>query len=224
MSGDDLPDLDDQERATYEWQMWVEGFGEAGQRRLKNASVLVSRVGGVGGAAAYHLAAAGIGRLVLAHGGNIQPSDLNRQLLMTHAGIGTSRIASAERRLRELNPRVEIVTVDDQVNESNAATLVGQCDVVVACAPRFGERLAMNRAAVVQGKPLVNCAMYELQAELSCVLETRVPGLRRRRRDDRRHGRDGGDQAHRGHRRAAGRAPVDGRPALHDDPDADDRA
>jgi molybdopterin-synthase adenylyltransferase len=177
MSGDDLPDLDDQERATYEWQMWVEGFGEAGQRRLKNASVLVSRVGGVGGAAAYHLAAAGIGRLVLAHGGNIQPSDLNRQLLMTHAGIGTSRIASAERRLRELNPRVEIVTVDDQVNESNAATLVGQCDVVVACAPRFGERLAMNRAAVVQGKPLVNCAMYELQAELSCVLPRRTACL-----------------------------------------------
>lgn len=177
MPGDDLPDLNDEERATYEWQMWVEGFGEAGQRRLKNASVLVSRIGGVGGTAAYYLAAAGIGRLVLAHGGDVRPSDLNRQLLMTHAAIGSARIASAEKRLRELNPRVEIVTVDAQVDEANAAGLVAQCDVVVACAPRFGERLAMNRAAVAQGKPLVNCAMYDLQGEVSCVLPGRTACL-----------------------------------------------
>lgn len=177
MSADDLPDLSDEERATYEWQMWVEGFGEAGQRRLKNASVLVSRIGGVGGTAAYYLAAAGIGRLVLAHGGDVRPSDLNRQLLMTHAAIGTSRIASAEKRLRELNPRVEIVTVDAQIDDANAAGLVAQSDVVVACAPRFGERLAMNRAAVAQDKPLVNCAMYDLQGEVSCVLPGRTACL-----------------------------------------------
>lgn len=177
MSGDDLPDLSDEERATYEWQMWVEGFGEVGQRRLKNASVLVSRIGGVGGTAAYYLAAAGIGRLVLAHGGEVRPSDLNRQLLMTHAAIGSSRVVSAEKRLRELNPRVEIVRVDAQVDETNAAGLVAQSDVVVACAPRFGERLAMNRAAVAQGKPLINCAMYDLQGEISCVLPGRTACL-----------------------------------------------
>ncbi|MBA3699806.1 MAG: HesA/MoeB/ThiF family protein [Planctomycetes bacterium] len=173
MSAEEPPDLTDEERATYEWQMWVEDFGEAGQRRLKNASVLVSRVGGVGGTAAYYLAAAGIGRLVLAHGGDVRPSDLNRQLLMTHAAIGTSRIASAEKRLRELNPRLDIVAVNDQVSDANASGLVAQCDVVVACAPRFSERLAMNRAAVQQGKPLVNCAMYDLQGELTCVLPGR---------------------------------------------------
>ena len=177
MSPDDLPELTDEERATYEWQMWVQGFGEVGQRRLKNASVLVSRIGGVGGTAAYYLAAAGIGRLVLAHGGNVRASDLNLQLLMTHAALGSSRIASAEHRLRELNPRVEIVTVDEQVSDANAAGLVGQVDLVVCCAPRFGERLAMNRAAVHQGKPLVNCAMYELQGEVSVVLPGRTACL-----------------------------------------------
>ena len=177
MADDELPDLTDEERATYEWQMWVEGFGEVGQRRLKNTSVLVSRVGGVGGAAAYYLAAAGIGRLVLAHGGDVRPSDLNRQLLMTHATIGTSRIASAERRLRELNPRLKIVAVTEQVNDTNAAGLVAQADVVLSCAPRFCERLAMNRAAVAQGKPLVNCALYELQGEVSVVLPGRTACL-----------------------------------------------
>ncbi len=77
-----------EERATYEWQIWVEDFGEAGQERLKAASVLVSRVGGLGSVVAYELAAAGIGQLVLAHAGNVKPSDLNRQLLMTHDWLG----------------------------------------------------------------------------------------------------------------------------------------
>jgi molybdopterin/thiamine biosynthesis adenylyltransferase len=174
---DGLPELGDEERATYEWQMWVDGFGESGQRRLKGASVLVSRLGGVGGTAAYYLAAAGIGRLVLAHAGAAEPSDLNRQLLMTHAGLGQPRIDSACRRLRELNPRLELVPVGENVGDGNADRLVAQADVVVACAPRFGERLALNRAAVAQGKPLVNCAMYELQAEITTVIPGRTACL-----------------------------------------------
>ena len=56
--------LSDDERAAYEWQMWVPGFGEEGQRRLEASSVLVSRCGGVGGAVAQQLAIAGVGRLV----------------------------------------------------------------------------------------------------------------------------------------------------------------
>ena len=58
----------------------VPGFGEEGQQALKDASVLVSRIGGLGSVVAYQLAAAGIGRLVIAHAGDIKPSDLNRQI------------------------------------------------------------------------------------------------------------------------------------------------
>lgn len=173
----DLPELTDQERATYEWQMWVPDFGEQGQRKLKNASVMISRVGGVGSVVAYELAAAGIGKLVLAHAGNVKPSDLNRQLLMTHDWIGKPRIESIERRLRELNPRLEMVTVNQNVDESNAAELVAQCDLIVDCAPLFPERFAMNRQAVAQDKPLVECAMYELEAHITTVLPGQSPCL-----------------------------------------------
>jgi molybdopterin/thiamine biosynthesis adenylyltransferase len=96
-----LPSLTDVDKSVYEWQMWIHDFGDLAQRKLKGASVLVSRVGGVGGAVAYELAAAGIGKLILAHAGNVQPSDLNRQLLMTHDGIGKPRIDSAVRRLKD---------------------------------------------------------------------------------------------------------------------------
>ncbi len=171
-------DLTDEERETYQWQMWVDGFGEAGQRKLKNASVLISRVGGVGSVVAYELAAAGVGRLVLAHAGNVRPSDLNRQLLMTHDSIGSPRIESIQRRLLELNPRLEITGVNENINDDNASRLVEQCDVIVDCAPMFAERFAMNRQAIRQGKPMEECAMYEMEAHITTILPGRSPCLR----------------------------------------------
>ena len=162
--------LTDEERATYEWQMWVGDFGETGQERLKGASVLISRCGGLGSAAAYELAAAGVGRLVVAHGGHIKASDLNRQLLMTHDALGTPRIDCVQRRLRQLNPRLEVMAVGENVNETNVAALVGEADVVVDCAPLFEERYLLNREAVAQGKPMVECAMYELEWQITTIL------------------------------------------------------
>lgn len=170
--------LSEEERATYEWQMWVPDFGEKGQEKLKGASVMVSRVGGVGSVVAYELAAAGVGKLVLAHAGNVKPSDLNRQLLMTHDWIGKPRIESIRRRLLELNPRLEIVAVGENVSPANAADLVAQCDLVVDCAPLFPERFAMNDQAVLQNKPMVECAMYELEAHITTILPGRSPCLR----------------------------------------------
>ena len=169
--------LTDTERAVYEWQMWVPGFGETGQERLKASSVLVSRCGGLGSVVAYELAAAGIGRLVIAHGGNLEPGDLNRQLLMTHDWLGKPRVESAERRLKELNPRLEVVAVNSNVNQHNAAELADQVDLIVDCAPLFEERFLMNREAVRRRVPLVECAMYELEVQLTTIIPGRTPCL-----------------------------------------------
>ncbi len=157
--------------------MWVTGFGEAGQQALKNASVLVSRIGGLGGMVAYELAAAGIGTLVLAHAGDVKPSDLNRQLLMTHDWLGKPRIECAAKRLRELNPRLNIMAVNENINEQNAARLVAQVDLVVDCAPLFAERFLLNREVVRLSKPLVECAMYELEAQLTTIRPGKTPCL-----------------------------------------------
>jgi molybdopterin-synthase adenylyltransferase len=169
--------LTDAEKARYEWQMWTPGFGEAGQLRLKGASVLVTRCGGVGGAVAYELAAAGVGRIVLAHAGLVRPNDLNRQLLLTTESVGRSRMEIAPQRLRELNPHVEIEAVAENVTEDNVARLVGRVDLVAACAPLFRERLLLNREAMRQNKPLVDCAMYDLEAQITTVVPGRTPCL-----------------------------------------------
>jgi molybdopterin-synthase adenylyltransferase len=169
--------LTDEERAIFEWQLWVAGFGDAGQLRLKNATVLVSRIGGVGGTVALHLAAAGVGRLILAHAGNLRLDDLNRQLLMSHAGLGQSRVEQAARRLREFNPHVEVVPIDENVSDANVERLVSGADLIACCAPLFQERLLLNRAAVAQQKPLVDCAMYEMEAQLTTIVPGHGPCL-----------------------------------------------
>jgi molybdopterin/thiamine biosynthesis adenylyltransferase len=169
--------LSDLERQVYEWQIWVAGFGEEGQRRLKSASVLISRCGGVGGAVALELAAAGVGKLILAHAGNLKPSDLNRQILMTHDWLGRPRVECAAQRLHALNPRLEVVAVAENISETNVARLVGQADLVADCAPRFEERFLMNREAVFQGKPMVECAVYELEAHLTSIVPGATPCL-----------------------------------------------
>ena len=169
----DFPELNDAERSFYEWQMWIGDLGEAGQRRLKGASVLVSRCGGVGGTAAMYLAAAGVGRLVLAHGGNLRPSDPHRQVLMPHAGIGQPRIDAAVRRLRDLNPHIRIEGIPENISETNAPSLVKGVDLVLDAAPLFEERLLMNREAIRQRKPMIECAMYDLEGRVTTI----IPGL-----------------------------------------------
>jgi len=166
----DSQGLTPEERQRYEWQMWSPQLGESGQRSLKEKSVFISRIGGVGGTVALQLAAAGMGRLILAHGGVVRLDDLNRQILMTTAGIGQPRVNSAREQLQALNPNVELKTIDENINEQNVAGLVEDCDIIVSAAPLFTERLLLNREAVRQRKPLVDCSMYDFEGRLLTVI------------------------------------------------------
>ena len=188
-----MPDeiLSDSDRSIYEWQLDVPGMGEAGQAKLRQTTALVSRVGGLGGPLAFSLAAAGFGKIILAHGGNLRADDLNRQILMTSEGLGKPRAETAAETLRRFNPAVEVQAVAENICEQNAENLVGQADIVFDCAPLFEERFLMNRECVRQGKPLVDSAMYSLEGQvipvvpgktpcLSCIYPEIPPGWKRR--------------------------------------------
>lgn len=169
--------LTDEEKAIYDWQMDVRGFGEEGQTRLKSSSALISRLGGLGGPVALELAAAGIGKLILAHGGDVKPSDLNRQILMSYDGLGHSRVEAARQRLLDLNPRLEIETTSENVNETNAAKLIESADIVFDCAPLFEERFAMNHECVRQRKPMIDAAMFSLEGQVTTIIPGETPCL-----------------------------------------------
>jgi molybdopterin/thiamine biosynthesis adenylyltransferase len=169
--------LTPEELAIYEWQIWIDGLGEDGQAKLKSATALISRVGGLGGPLALSLAAAGIGKLVLAHAGDTKPSDLNRQILQTHDQLGKSRVESCKRRLLELNPRLEVEAVPENISQDNAADLVSRADLVFDCAPLFEERFLLNRECVRQRKPLVDAAMFDLEGQITTIIPGRTPCL-----------------------------------------------
>lgn len=144
---------------------------------MKGATALVSRIGGLGGPLCYHLASAGIGKLIIAHAGNVKYSDLNRQILMTYDWLGKPRVESAKRRLRELNPRMAVEAVPENISEDNATELVGRADIVFDCAPLFSERFAMNRACVKQGKPMVEAAMFDMEGQVTTISPGESPCL-----------------------------------------------
>ena len=165
-----LPDLLPDELATYAWQLDRPGFTDVSQRKLKAAGVFISRVGGIGGLVALQLAAAGVGRLILASGGCLQPSDLNRQLLQTHDHLGQLRMENILRRIQALNPRISLRGHPENVSDSNAVALVSDADVLVDAAPLFEERFALNRAAVKLERPMVECAMFAWEARITTLL------------------------------------------------------
>ena len=169
--------LTEEDRAVYDWQLEVPGLGEDGQERLRDTTALVSRIGGLGGPVAFALAAAGIGKLILAHAGNLRKDDLNRQILMRWEGLGKPRVQSAEQTLTAFNPGIEIETHEENFNEENAADLVKKADLVFSCAPLFEERFLMNRECVRQGKPMIDCAMYNLDGHVLPILPGETPCL-----------------------------------------------
>lgn len=162
--------LSEQDRAFYAWQLDVPGFGEAAQEKLRNTTALVSRVGGLGGPLAFQLAAAGIGKLVLAHGGELKPADLNRQILMRHANLGQERAASARETLEAFNPHVEVEAIPENISPANAAAIIEKVDIVFDAAPLFEERFLMNRECVRQGKPMIDCAMYNMEGQVIPII------------------------------------------------------
>ncbi len=153
----------------YTWQEDVPGFGSEAQEKLRNSTALVSRVGGLGGPLAQSLAAAGVGRIILAHGGELRPDDLNRQILMTHEGVGRARHVQAAETLRRFNGDLEIETMGQNVSEENIVGLVERVDIVFSCAPLFEERLLMNREAMNQGKFFVDGAMCAMEGHVLAV-------------------------------------------------------
>ncbi|MEN8849437.1 MAG: HesA/MoeB/ThiF family protein [Akkermansiaceae bacterium] len=153
----------------YTWQEDVPGFGKEAQEKLRHSTALVSRVGGLGGPIAFSLAAAGVGRIILAHAGELRPDDLNRQILMKHEGLGEARHEQAAETLRRFNPDLEIESVGENVSEENASELIGKADIVFSCAPLFEERLLMNREAMRQGKFFVDGAMCSMEGHMLAV-------------------------------------------------------
>ena len=158
----------DQER--YRRQLMLHGFTADHQQWLGRSTALVAGVGGLGGTAALYLAAAGIGRLILVHAGNLTLSNMNRQILMKHTGIGKSRVVQAKKTIQEINPDVEIKVFDERITETNVEKLLRTAQIALSARPNFLERRLLNKACIETGIPMVEAAMNGMEGYLFDVL------------------------------------------------------
>jgi molybdopterin/thiamine biosynthesis adenylyltransferase len=149
-----------------------------GQSRLKGSTALVSRTGGMGGPAAMALVMAGVGRVIIAHGGRLISPDLNRQVLGCEDVVGDLRTSHFADRLRSMNRYVTVEAIGHEPDAEEALELARRADVILSCAPTFGERLRLNRAAVRARVPLVDAAQWGMTGTLIVVDPGRTACLR----------------------------------------------
>jgi molybdopterin/thiamine biosynthesis adenylyltransferase/rhodanese-related sulfurtransferase len=160
------PDVDTDFYDRYSRHLRLPEVGEAGQRRLEAARIAMVGAGGLGSPAAYYLAAAGIGTLVLADDDVVDRSNLQRQILHTEARIGVAKVESARVALSALNPRVKIEAFPERITAANVERLIAGADVVIDGADNFPVRYLLNDACVKLGKPLVYGAVHRFEGQV----------------------------------------------------------
>jgi molybdopterin-synthase adenylyltransferase len=161
-----LPQLSDDERQRYDRQIGSGVLSEDGQRRLKGSTALVTRVGGLGGPAALSLVAAGVGKVVIAHGGDLESPDLNRQVLGSEAGLGKLRAPQFADSLRAISRFVNVEVIDHEPDDAEADALAAHVDIILSCPADFEHRLRLSRAAHQAGIPFIDAAQWGMAGSL----------------------------------------------------------
>ncbi len=171
-------ELSPEELTRYDRQIGPGVLTMLGQSRLRDSAALVARVGGMGGPAALALVLAGVGKVIIAHGGNMISPDMNRQLLGSESVIGKPRAPHFADYLRTMNQYVSVEAIDHEPDDEEAMELANRVDVVLSCPPGFEERMRLNRAAVRAGVPLIDAAQWGMTSTVIVTDPGRTACLR----------------------------------------------
>ncbi|MDN0112988.1 HesA/MoeB/ThiF family protein [Yersinia mollaretii] len=161
--------LSDQDFLRYSRQLLLEDLGPEGQQKLKQASVLIVGLGGLGSPAALYLAAAGVGKLWLADDDALEISNLQRQVLYRTADMGQNKAKLAQRHLQSLNPQIEAITLDQRLAGSPLTEAVAAVDLVLDCCDNMETRHQVNAACVHAGKPLISGSAVGFSGQLLII-------------------------------------------------------
>ena len=141
-------------------------IGGPGQRKLKDARVLVVGAGGLGSPVLLYLAAAGVGEIGVIDDDTVDPSNLQRQIIHTDQRIGMDKVQSAEIAMRALNPYIVVKPYKRRLDAASGG-LVAEFDLVLDGSDNFDTRYLVNRLCVTAGKPLVAAAITQWEGQLS---------------------------------------------------------
>lgn len=157
----------DTELNRYARHIVLREVGGAGQKKLKEASVLVIGAGGLGSPALMYLAAAGVGTVGVIDDDTVDNSNLQRQVIHDDASIGMAKVHSAVTHMRALNPFVTVRPYERRLDASTAGLLVAEYDLVLDGTDNFDTRYLVNEFCVEQGKPLISGALSQWEGQIS---------------------------------------------------------
>ncbi len=151
----------------YSRHLIIPEVGMAGQKRLKNAKVLVIGAGGLGSPALLYLAAAGVGTLGVVEFDTVDESNLQRQIIHGQSDVGRPKAESARDSINEVNPYVTVVVHDERLDNDNVLQIFEQYDLIVDGTDNFATRYMVNDAAVLLGKPYVWGSIFRFDGQVS---------------------------------------------------------
>ena len=167
-----IEELSGEERSRYARHLMLPEVGQAGQERLKAASVLCVGAGGLGSPLLLYLAAAGVGRIGIVDGDVVELSNLQRQVIHGMDWLGQSKGRSAAHRLQKLNPLCQVELHEQMLDRENALELIAGYDLVCDGSDNFPTRYLVNDACVLQGKPLIYGSVQRFDGQASVFNRT----------------------------------------------------
>ncbi len=161
------PALTVEEVRRYSRHLIIPDVAMAGQQRLMNAKVLCVGAGGLGSPALMYLAAAGVGTLGIVEFDTVDESNLQRQIIHGQSDIGKSKAKSAQEKIAEINPYVNVILHETRLDNSNVMELFAQYDIIVDGTDNFATRYLVNDACVLLRKPYVWGSIYRFDGQAS---------------------------------------------------------
>src|ERR1700742_2572782 len=171
-------ELTKEEVARYSRHLIIPDVGVDGQKRLKNARVLVVGAGGLGSPALMYLAAAGVGTLGVVDFDVVDESNLQRQIIHGQSDIGRPKAESARDSVREINPLVNVVVHETRLDNDNVLDIFAQYDLILDGTDNFATRYMVNDACVLLGKPYVWGSIYRFDGQVSVFWNEYGPNYR----------------------------------------------
>src|SRR6478752_4135999 len=169
-------ELTREEVVRYSRHLIIPDLGLDGQKRLKNARVLVIGAGGLGSPTLLYLAAAGVGTIGIVEFDVVDESNLQRQIIHGQSDIGRSKAESARDSIREINPLVDVRLHEVRLEPDNAVEIFEQYDLILDGTDNFATRYLVNDAAVLAGKPYVWGSIYRFEGQVSVFWEDAPDG------------------------------------------------
>ncbi|WP_235827003.1 molybdopterin-synthase adenylyltransferase MoeB [Aliarcobacter vitoriensis] len=157
--------LSQEEITRYSRHLILPEVGLEGQLKLKNSKVLVVGTGALGSPVLLYLSAAGVGTIGLIDFDTLDESNLQRQIIHSTKFIGKSKISSANNRINEINPNINVVAINEKLTSQNAIDIIKDFDIVVDGTDNFQTRYLINDTCVMLNKPFVYGAIFRFEGQ-----------------------------------------------------------